>query len=606
MRSQSSAAKIHVVALVEALVHVEDGSRWLAFSDPVRIIEAWRPDQVSDAIRQAEMYAMSRGCYAVGFWRYEAAAAFALDVHPVDQTADGLPLVWFALFDQTGVREAGRPERRDGYDLGPLAPSVDRESFARAFQQIRRHIADGNTYQLNYTFRLQAAFGGDPRSLFADLVAAQRARYNVFIRLQDHAICSASPELFFRRDVVRPNPDVTTVNGAAGTIVTRPMKGTARRGRTTAEDATASAHLRASLKERAENVMIVDMMRNDLGRIAHVGSVEVPALFTLEAYPNVWQMTSTVTARSGARLEEIAAALFPAASVTGAPKVRTMQLIRSLEPGVRGVYTGAIGYVAPDGRAQFNVAIRTAVIDLRIARLDFGVGSGIVWDSDPEQEYQECLLKGSILGQRPEPFDLLETMRWTSGEGFFLLARHLDRLQDSARYFGFTCPMGRVREALDECDQAASRSGSPQRVRLLVAEDGSVRVERAPLDSREGMVRLRLAAQAIEPADRFLFHKTTNRGIYDRARLPDCDDVILWNPKGEITESTIANLVVELDGRRLTPPIECGLLAGTLRAELLSRGEISEARVTVDQLRKAARLWLINSVRGWCPADLLC
>ena len=499
----------------------------------------------------------------------------------------------------------GRPGRRDAYDLGPLVPSVDRESFARAFQQIRRHIADGNTYQLNYTFRLQAAFSGDPRSLFADLVAAQAGRYNAFIRLEDHAICSASPELFFRRDAVRLKPDATTAE-TPWTLTARPMKGTARRGRTTAEDAAAAAQLRASTKERAENVMIVDMMRNDLGRIAEVGTVEAPELFALEAYPNVWQMTSTVTARSGARLDEIAAALFPSASVTGAPKVRTMQIIRSLEPDTRGIYTGAIGYVAPDGRAQFNVAIRTAVIDLRTGRLDFGVGSGIVWDSDPEQEYEECLLKGSVLGQRPEPFELLETMRWTSGEGFFLLERHLDRLQDSARYFGFTCSMDRVRQALDECHKAASPSGRPQRVRLLVAEDGSVHVERAPLAPQEGIVRLRLAAQPIDPSDRFLFHKTTNRGIYDQARLPDCDDVILWNPGGEIAESTIANLVVDIDGRRVTPPVECGLLAGTLRAELLSTGEILQARVTVDELRKATRLWLINSVRGWCPADLLC
>lgn len=604
MRSPSSAAKIRVVTPVEALVHVEGGSRWLAFSDPVRIIEAWRPDHVSDAIRQAETDAMSRGCYAVGFWRYEAGAAFALDVHPAGP-AHELPLVWFALFDQAGTREAGRPVRRDGYDLGPFAPSVDRESFAGAFQQIRRHIADGNTYQLNYTFRLQAAFCGDPRSLFADLVAAQGGRYNAFIRLEDHAICSASPELFFRRDAVRPKPDPTTTE-TPWTLTTRPMKGTARRGRTTAEDTAAAAQLHVSTKERAENVMIVDMMRNDLGRIADVGTVEVPDLFALEAYPNVWQMTSTVRARSGARLDEIAAALFPSASVTGAPKVRTMQIIRSLEPDARGIYTGAIGYVAPDGRAQFNVAIRTAVIDLRAGRLDFGVGSGIVWDSDLDQEYDECLLKGSVLGQRPEPFELLETMRWTSGEGFYLLERHLDRLQDSARYFGFACSRDRVRQALDECHKAASPSGSPLRVRLLLAEDGSVRVERAPLAPREGSVRLRLAAQAIDPSDRFLFHKTTNRGTYDQARLPDCDDVILWNPKGEITESTIANLVIEIDGRRVTPPVECGLLAGTLRAELLSRGEILEARVTVDELRKATRLWLINSVRGWCPADLLC
>ncbi len=576
------------MALVEALVQVEDGARWMSFCDPVRIIEAWRPDQVVDAIGQAEALTISRGCYAVGFLRYEAAAAFALDVHQA--AAHELPLVWFALFDPTGAREVGRPARSERYELGPLAPSLDRESFARGFQQVRQHIGDGNTYQVNYTFGLGGTFKGDPRGIFADLVAAQRARYNAFIRLEHYAICSASPELFFAR--------------GGGRIAARPMKGTARRGRTTAEDTVGAERLRASAKERAENVMVVDMVRNDLGRIAEVGSVEVPELFTLEAYPNVWQMTSMVTARTHARLDEIVAAMFPSASVTGAPKVRTMQIIRSLEPSPRGLYTGAIGYLAPDGRAQFSVAIRTAVIDLKAGLLDFGVGSGIVWDSDADQEYEECLLKGSVLGRRPQPFDLLETMRWAAGKGFFLLERHLDRLQDSARYFGFTYSVDGVRAALERLDRSVSPTGGSLRVRLLLSEDGAVRIESAPLGRREGVTRLRLAAGPIDPSDRFLFHKTTNRGVYDRARLPECDDVILWNPEGDVTESTVANVVVEIDGRRVTPPVRSGLLAGTFRAELLTTGEIVEARVKIEDLRTASHIWLINSVRGWVPAVL--
>ncbi|OFV91883.1 MAG: hypothetical protein A3G76_07000 [Acidobacteria bacterium RIFCSPLOWO2_12_FULL_65_11] len=597
---------------MEALIQVDHGSRWLSLRDPVRIVEAWRPDQVADALRQTETSATSRGCHAVGFLRYEAGAAFALDVHPAGRAAPDLPLVWFALFDQAGIREVGRPAGAESYELGSLAPSIDRESFASRFQQIRRHIADGNTYQVNYTFGLRGDFRGEPRSLFADLVAAQRARYSAFIRFGRHAICSASPELFFRRDpdTVRLKPDTTKAAEAAEaasmwTLTTRPMKGTARRGRTTEEDAAEAERLRTSPKERAENVMVVDMMRNDLGRIAQAGSVEVPALFTLEAYPNVWQLTSTVTARTEARLDEIFAALFPSASVTGAPKIRTMQIIRSLEPGPRGIYTGAIGYLAPDGRAQFNVAIRTAVIDLHAGLLDFGVGSGIVWDSDREREYEECLLKGSILGRRPEPFELLETMRWTPGEGFFLLERHLDRLRDSARYFEFACVSDRVREIVDQCGRAASSVGRPLRVRLLLAEDGTARIEHAPLDLKEGAVSVRLATHPIDPSDPFLFHKTTNRGVYERARRPDCDDVLLWNPQREVTESTMANVVVEIDGRRVTPPIACGLLAGTLRAELLSKGEIVEGRVTIDDLLAAPRLWLINSVRGWCPVALV-
>ena len=569
---------------IQGLVQLDEGSRWLRMTDPVHIVEAYRAADVAASLREVETLTRSRGWHALGCVTYEAGEAFGLSVNTAPRD---FPLVWFALFDRSTVRHVAEIGGAGPYDLDSPGPTITREQFMADLARIREHIANGDTYQVNYTFGLRGQYRGDALDLFADLVAAQRGRYSAFLQLPHHAICSASPELFFRRD----NRIITT----------RPMKGTARRGRTVEEDRVASDALQRSAKERAENVMVVDMVRNDLGRVAAVGSVEVPTLFALEPYPNVWQMTSTVTARMDAPLDEIFAALFPSASVTGAPKVRTMEIIRGLERRPRGVYTGAVGYVAPDGGAQFNVAIRTAVIDERDGSLEFGVGSGVVWDSDPEREYEECLLKGSVLGRRYERFELLETMRWTPAEGFALLARHLARLEGSAQYFCFPCDLGRIQQSLDEAMRDAA---GPRRVRLLIAEDGTPRVEHAAIEESPGVLRVALATDPIDPSDVFLFHKTTNRGVYDHARRVGYDEVVLWNPRREVTEALTANLVVEIDGRRVTPPVACGLLAGTLRAELLATGEIVEAPVTIDQLRASPRLWLINSLRGWRSAKL--
>ena len=502
-----------------------------------------------------------------------------------------MPLVWFGLFENKNViaidGPLSSPALPGRYALGDLTPSIDRGRFEAAFGRIKQHLVEGDSYQVNFTFRMRGPFEGDARSLFADLVEAQQGRHSAFVHIGSHSICSASPELFFALDGL----DVSA----------RPMKGTARRGRTLAEDRTRGDHLRSSQKQRAENVMIVDMVRNDLGRIADVGSVQVPELFTLERYPNVWQMTSLVTGRSRAALGDVFAALHPSASVTGAPKVRTMEILKELEGEPRGVYTGAVGHVRPDGNARFSVAIRTAVVDHRRGSVEFGIGSGIVWDSDPEEEYEECLLKGSVLGQRPAPFDLLETLRWRPDEGFWLLDRHLRRLSDSAEYFGFPCRRDEVERTLRA---SVGSPDGPMRVRLLLSKDGTVRVEAQPLIAT-GPVKIRLAPEPIDVEDRFLFHKTTNRATYERLCRVDgggCDDVVLWNRKGQVTETTIANLVVEIGGTLVTPPVECGLLAGTCRAEMLDRGELREAPITIGELRAAPRFWLINSVQGRRPA----
>jgi para-aminobenzoate synthetase/4-amino-4-deoxychorismate lyase len=573
---------------IEALVLAGDGAQWLHLVDPVAIVEADRPDRVQPALREAREEAERRGLHAVCVLQYEAGEAFGLSVVDRGRHESVLPLIWIALFSSDTVSLVEPPASLGGYDVGALETSMDRARFSEAVRALRGHIADGDIYQANYTFRLRGSFRGEPRDLFADLVGAQRGRYAAFVRMGGYAICSASPELF--------------LSARDGRVVTRPMKGTARRGRTLAEDEAQATRLRASAKERAENVMVVDMMRNDLGRVASFGSVDVPELFALEPYPNVWQMTSTVTARVDAPLEDLVAATFPSASVTGAPKVRAMQILAALEPEPRGVYTGAIGYVAPDGDAQFNVAIRTAVVDMEAGRVEFGVGSGIVWDSDPDQEYDECLLKGSILGRRAEPLELLETLRWTPTEGWFLLERHLSRLARSARFFSYRCPLSDVRAALERAVAGADR---PLRVRLLLSEDGGARVEHTALETKSEPLRLRVAKAPVDASSVFLFHKTTKREVYERARLADCDDVVLWNGRGEVTETTIANLVFEIDGCRVTPSVECGLLAGTFREELLAAASVVERVVTLAEARRADAVWLVNSVRGWCPAVLV-
>jgi para-aminobenzoate synthetase/4-amino-4-deoxychorismate lyase len=381
------------------------------------------------------------------------------------------------------------------------------------------------------------------------------------------------------------------------------MKGTIRRGRTLAEDCQQQMLLQSSPKQRAENVMIVDMIRNDLGKIGRVGSIAVPELFQLERYPNVWQMTSVVTAESAAPLAAVLGALHPSASVTGAPKLSTMRIIAALEAEPRGIYTGAIGHVSPDGSMRFNVAIRTAVVDPRARTLEFGIGSGIVWDSDVASEYDECLLKGSILGLSQPRFELLETMRWDPCGRYFLADRHLSRMRDSAEYFGFPFDRHEADAALAQC--VAGAIDHAQRVRLLLSSEGEFRTERRRHEPFTRPVSLGLASAPVDDSDPFLFHKTTNRGVYQQRLASGVDDVVLWNSRSEVTESTTANIVIRSGNVLRTPPVESGLLAGTYRAHLLDRKEISEAVVSIDDLRRADRIWLINSVHEWREARLI-
>jgi para-aminobenzoate synthetase/4-amino-4-deoxychorismate lyase len=572
----------------DILIYEPSARRWLRFAAPREVVSASALDDVVPALERVERAVNEDGRWAAGFVAYEAAPAFD-PVLAAHASGGGVPLLWFGIYDAPADAPAEAPARADT-EAAEWESTVSREDYGAAIRRIKQHLADGDTYQVNFTFRLRsrsAGFNGDAnaaRAYFDALARGAAADYAAFVDTGRLAVCSASPELFFRLD--------------GNTLECRPMKGTAPRALTPTSDRAEAARLRYSEKERAENVMIVDMIRNDMGRVAETGSVKAPVLFRIEKYPTVWQMTSTVTAETRASVCDIIRAMFPCASVTGAPRRRTMEIIRDLETTPRGVYTGSIGFIAPGRRAQFNVAIRTVVIDREEYGAEYGVGGGIVWDSTDEGEFEECRMKAEVLTRHWPEFSLLETMRWTPGEGHFLLRHHLERLARSADYFDVRFDERAVREALAAVDGAFALV--PQRVRILLARDGRVTCEATPLETAGETARVAVADAPIDSRDLFLYHKTTHRAVYERALAahPGCDDVILWNERGEITEACNANVVVEIDGRRCTPPVTCGLLAGTCRQWLLENNRVEERVITRAEFDEAPRVWLVNSVRG--------
>jgi len=577
----SEADRPNSSAVIRAVVRGHTRGEWLALSRPLRIFATHSLDEVKPLLAELEAAVEQGNGMAAGWVSYEASAAF--DAHLSTRPAGDVPLMWFALFGD--VAPIALPEALDEIVARDWTADVDEAGHAAALHRILDYIRAGDTYQVNFTYRQHAELEGEPWRAFLRLVAAQRETYGAFIDTGRHVVASASPELYFTLDGER--------------IVSKPMKGTAARGLTLAEDRDQARNLRASEKERAENLMIVDMVRNDFGRLAETGSVKVPHLFTVEKYPTLWTMTSTVEARTDVSLSRIFAETFPPASITGAPKRRTMEIIKELEASPRGVYTGAVGWIAPGRVAQFNVAIRTLVVDREAGRAEYGVGSGIVWDSVPAREWQECATKTRILRSSITPFELLETLKWTPEEGYSLLERHLSRLMDSAEYFDVAVHVANIRKAL--ADAVQGFQGAAQRIRLLVDHSANIRVESKSLDpSSQPVMRLALAAEPVDSNNRFLYHKTTHREHYDAARAsrPGFDDVVLWNERGEVCETTIANLAIEIGGKWVTPPVSSGLLPGTLRAEMLARGELVERVVMMDELKRAANIRLFNSLRG--------
>jgi para-aminobenzoate synthetase / 4-amino-4-deoxychorismate lyase len=547
------------------------GGRSLLYTEPEQIVSAREPEEV-DAALGAVSAGLARGLHAAGFFSYE---------------------LGYCLEPKLGGRLPAERAK-----ISDLKLSWSRDQYRDAFNKVEDYISAGDVYQINLTLKYLFAFEGDPVAFYAALRRKQRVAYGALIHTPDLDVLSLSPELFFRREGKH--------------MSTRPMKGTAPRGRTPREDARTKTWLAMDEKQRAENLMIVDLLRNDLGRVAKIGSVEVTDLFTVETYRSVHQMTSGITAelRSDMGLKDMLHALYPCGSVTGAPKVRAMEIIRELEGGPRGVYTGAIGHIVPSGDAQFNVAIRTVVLSGEVGEM--GIGGGIVADSKEESEFEECLLKAQFLTKADAPFELIETLRFEQGRGFHLLERHLARLQSSAHHFGYPFSRGAVLATLEA---EATRVTSPVAlVRLLLAEDGTITVTSTAIElpTRDTIWCFVISDQRLDAKDAFFYHKTTRRQFFDREMerqkaLTGCDEVVFLNKKGELTEGTRTNLFIEIDGRLFTPALTCGLLPGTLREELLDlpRAAASEAVLTPQDLLAADSIYLGNSVRGLICAELM-
>lgn len=572
-------------ALIDFIDPHGSGTRTrLAFGTPE---QAWTARTAAEvpAVLEAAQQAAAAGRWCVGFVAYEAAPAFdaAFEVHP----SCG-PLAWFAAFDDAAPWPDG---------LAPAYPplqweaSIGRAGFDAALARIHQAIADGEVYQVNYTAAVRSPHAGAALELFRALHRTQPEGYAAFLDTGELQVLSVSPELFFDwRD---------------GRLLCRPMKGTALRGATPEEDQARAEALRTTEKERAENLMIVDLIRNDLSRIARPFSVRVPRLFHTQALPTVWQMTSDVMAetRPGTTLRDVFAALFPCGSVTGAPKVRAMHWIRALERAPRGVYCGAVGVLRPDGSATFNVPIRTVV--LQDGQAQCGIGSGITADAGTDGEWAEWGGKRRFLELARQPFRLVETLRLEDGR-FRAEVLHLQRMAAAAVHFGYPWDEARVRGALQAL--AAAHPQGPWRVRLLLDAAGAAQAEAHPMAAAvPGRVTVQLAREPVRAAlPDFLRYKTTRREHYE-VHAPDDPavfDTLLWNAEGEVTEFTRGNVAVRLDGRWVTPPLRCGLLGGVARAEALRDGRLAEAVVRVEDLARAEGLAFLNSLRGWIPAML--
>jgi para-aminobenzoate synthetase / 4-amino-4-deoxychorismate lyase len=571
---------------------------WL-FVHPVEVIRANALNELPRLFEVIERRVQD-GCYVAGFLSYECGHHFEPKSTISSRGAMKDPLAWFGVYKgtyvfdhMTGQTTPDLPVNRPGgsaaeqvqRQISELRLDIDHEGYCQQVERIRDYIAAGDTYQVNFTTRARFDYDGCPAALFRYLCERQRVPYGAFLHVDRQYILSLSPELFFRIE--------------DGRITTRPMKGTAPRGRSFEEDQRMKNWLQQDPKNRSENVMIVDLVRSDLGKIAQVGSVHVEDLFTVETYDTLLQMTSTISARlrPDTSFYETFRALFPCGSVTGAPKCRTMQIIQEIEDGPRGVYTGAIGFFAPNRFAVFNVPIRTIV--LKEGHGEMGIGSGITFDSVAEHEYEECL-KLQFLRQSTSSFQLLESLRW-DGEYHFI-EDHLRRLESSAQYFDFAFDKDRVRAVLEQ-HQDRLAPGSPSKVRLLLDRSGAVSIEAVPLDAQSSNGTIIVSPIRTSSEDRFLYHKTTHRELYDRlhqeARSLGHADVVFVNERGEITEGAHNNLFVEIDGELFTPPVECGLLAGVYRGKLLaSNAKASERILTPRALRMADAIYLCNSVRG--------
>ncbi|BCI71670.1 aminodeoxychorismate synthase, component I [Sphingomonas sp. S17] len=565
----------------------DGGAAARLYTAPVGIVAAYTPQEVVPALERLRQ-ARRDGLHAAGLIAYEAGAALEPNVPAA--AIDG-PLLWFGLFQdyRTLAVDAMLPDPAGAW-IGALQSELDEARHAAQFAEVKALIAAGDLYQVNLSFRATAKVAGDPLALYAGLRARSRAGWGAVVATGETTILSLSPEMFFALD--------------AGRLTAKPMKGTARREGDAAADARAAQDLRDDPKQRAENLMIVDLMRNDLSRVARPGSVAVPLLFAVEPYPTVHQMVSTVTAdlAEGRDAVDVLAALFPCGSITGAPKIRAMQAIADIEDSARGLYTGAIGRLDADGDAMFNVAIRTLTWPRGSDHVTLGIGSGIVADSVAADEWDECLAKAAFLTSGQRDFDLIETMAFDPLEGIQHLEAHLARMKASALALGFTFNR---HDARNELQAATFRLRDARRIRLLLARSGAVVVEVGPRPAPfESTVAVRVVPLPVSQDDLRLRHKTSARGFYDAARAAaGTPEVLFETPDGYLTEGSYTNLFVARGDKLVTPPLAEGLLPGILRSHLIETGRAVEGRLTRDDLREGFLLG--NALRGLFRAEMV-
>jgi para-aminobenzoate synthetase / 4-amino-4-deoxychorismate lyase len=575
--------------LFESLRPNPQESQTFFVDQPDKIIQCQSAAEIDDLLIEVQKW-IQRGYTAFGFLTYEAGYAFLPNLPEPHRLT--LPYAWFALskdfqkqLPKTFIAEAKQP------DIQQLHLNQDLKSYEQALTQIKKYIYRGDTYQVNYTLRYNGQYHGSPRDLYSWLRLQQRVNYAALIETSDWAVLSFSPELFFRK------------NGQE--ISMRPMKGTAARGRNLQEDVENAFKLRNSEKEKSENLMIVDLLRNDLGKICEPGSVQVTTSMDIEQYETLLQMTSTVTGilNSHTTTVDVFRATFPSGSVTGAPKIRTMQIIHELEKQGRGIYTGSIGWWSAD-QSVFSVAIRTIFLHRSNGNLEMGVGSGILYEADIEREYGECELKAKFLTEAKPKFKLIETIRWEQTSGYADLNLHLDRLERSAQYFWYHFDRDSVQKLLHLNEAEMQKNLQRARVRLLLDESGFTEIEWREFEIPQSPARISLSQTQMNSNDRFLYHKTTNRNLYDEelsnARAKGYFDVIFRNERDEITEGTISNIFIEKNGKLYTPPLNSGLLPGTFRQYILESPEwdAHEKILTMDDLRNADRIFLTNAIQG--------
>jgi len=570
----------------------------LLFLKPIKVITCFKGKDLKEKIEEVESE-INKGYYAAGFLSYEAGYFFEEKFSANKKYK--FPLLWFGIFKQPRKIKNNiiEPLKASEVFLKETDLNIDYNRYKKDIKKIKKHIEKGDVYQINYTFKDRFHYPHDWIDLYLNLRNSQRVAYSAVIKFNNQIILSFSPELFFRKN--------------KSLIETYPMKGTFKRGRDIKEDQKNILKLKNSIKDRSENIMIVDLLRNDFGRISEAGSVKTQELFKVEKYETLLQMISIVKAKlkKDITLNQLLKSVFPCGSVTGAPKIRAMQIIKDLEKEPRGIYTGSIGYLTPKKKAVFNVAIRTLVLDTAKKKAEMGIGSGIIYDSKVESEFQECLLKADFTKKKPSDFKLIETLLVKRNKKMYLLGYHLKRLKNSLKYFDFCYNEGVIKDELQEYLKKLDNSKS-YKLRLLYNKDGSLIISHSSLrENPYKDLKVAISSERVDSSNVFLYHKTTNRNIYNneyKKAIKEClSEILFLNEHNQVTEGAISNIIIKKKNCYYTPPLSCGLLNGVYRQHLMNKKNfpLKEKILYKKDLLKADKVLICNSLRGLREVKLI-